>query len=236
MKKFLKKLTTVILLFVVFSQNIKSEIIFHFGNEKFESYKNGNNPGSTFILRHQCLVCHGKGKHYFENSKVCPNCNYWTNDQRKYNYCSVCRNNRMIITKQWIEICKNCKGKKVLSSNVSDSYYELIRNFTHDGYYDNEINGKNYIVLNTGSSNYYVNLLKVFPTNPQLCFEDWREKCYLFFSPNGEVSIRNNGGYMDDDKDFYGKWYIENNTLIIYVTYSWRNTKDFHYYREFKSN
>ncbi len=223
------------MIFFVFSQNIKSESIFHFGNEKNIIFKNNNKSGSTFILKYQCNVCFGHGGHYFDNSKACSNCSYWTNFQREVNYCSVCRNNRIIITKKWFKTCTNCKGKKVLSSNVSNSYYELIRNFTHDGYSDNEYNGKNLVVLNTyGRSR--VSLVKVFPNDPQLCFKDDLENCYLFFSPNGNVSIRNNGGSMDDDKDFWGKWFIENNTLKIDVIYSWRNTKDFHYYREFKRN
>jgi hypothetical protein len=235
MGKNLKILISVILIFFVFSQNIKSESIFHFGNEKNIIYKNNNKSGPPFILKYQCSNCFGKGVHNRENSKICSNCSYWTNYQKEVNYCSVCRNRRMIITKQWTETCTNCKGKKVLSSNVSDSYYELIRNFTHSGYLDNEYNGKNSIYLNENGRP-RVSLVKVFPTDPQLCFKDDRENCYLFFYSNGNVSIRNNGGQMDDNKDFLGKWYIDNNTLKINVTYSWRNTNDFHYSYDFKSN
>ena len=61
---------------------------------------------SNMYLKVTCELCNGKKTEL--GNVACPNCYYWTESQRQYNYCSVCKNRKYI---DKIVSCTRCEGK-----------------------------------------------------------------------------------------------------------------------------
>jgi hypothetical protein len=58
------------------------------------------------------------------NYETCQNCNYWTENQKKYNFCSNCKNKGYFITGR--SKCTSCNGtKKVPSFNMSGRTFSV---------------------------------------------------------------------------------------------------------------
>jgi hypothetical protein len=71
----------------------------------------------------ECFWC--KGKKVMIPLISCSNCNYWTDRQKEYNYCSVCRNKRVVDGP--LKACIPCKGKGYTTElNVSENLKYLI--------------------------------------------------------------------------------------------------------------
>ena len=62
------------------------------GNEKYIYFNSNPIKSTSNLITEISYVEHGGGYEY--NTTYCTNCNYWTQDQKKYNYCSACRNKR----------------------------------------------------------------------------------------------------------------------------------------------
>jgi uncharacterized protein (TIGR02145 family) len=62
------------------------------GNEKYIYFNSSPIKSASNLITEISYREHGGGYEY--HTTYCSNCNYWTEDQKKYNYCSVCRNKR----------------------------------------------------------------------------------------------------------------------------------------------
>jgi len=136
-----------------------------------------------------CGFCKGSKKNQYD--KNCPNCYYWTESQRQYNYCSVCKNRKYILGP--IEKCTYCEGYGYeLHFNV-DEELKFFENFS-DARTSITIIDKNHLVLIPNNKN-----------NPRVDFYS-----------NG--SLKMNLGNENNDKIEKLSWYLdEYNNLCIKV-------------------
>lgn len=82
--------------------------------------------GQLVFSETQRVDCYcGDGKE--TNYESCPNCNYWTRDQKKYNVCSKCQNRGFINV--GIKECSRCHGtRKISILSISDRKFCVFPN------------------------------------------------------------------------------------------------------------
>jgi hypothetical protein len=80
---------------------------------------------------YKCPICSGKKIRQEVSSTKCQNCGYWTDLQRKYNPCNVCKNQYGYINRYYNVTCFSCKGKGkgIYNYKISNSFTPIINNY-----------------------------------------------------------------------------------------------------------
>ena len=149
---------------------------------------NKNNLYSHFIFKHRCNNCHG-GKNFKSGLRRCPNCDYWTKDQRRFNYCNVCRNSEIIeIGKSYFVSCNVCKQTGIISSKVNLNFKMLLENFFKLD--DSRKLGQDAMIYMLESESGSLTFTKLidFNTLQFLCYSKGN-RYVLQFKSNGEVVV-----------------------------------------------
>ena len=192
MKIFLK--LSFLLMLILFSTNLLSQ----------------NNK----LKKERCVFCIGTKVQ--KETKTCTNCDYWTNDQRNFNYCSVCRNTRRLFSK-YIK-CAACDG---LGYKPENGYF-------HNGYFSNakltnskaKVDASKFACIK--NSNTKGKNLQQSDTNPDV---------YIFVDTDGtEFEFWDNGNFAvwDGNNRSIGKWKCKgSNNFDAYI--EWKGEK--HYFR-----
>ena len=161
------------------------------------------------LKKERCSFC--SGTKVQEITKYCTNCDYWTQSQRDFNYFSVCRNTRRVIS--GYKKCIWCGG---LGYKPENGYLPLAK-LTKPKAKVDESKFACIINSNTNGKN-----LKQTKDNPA---------AYSFFKGDGsEFIFWDNGdfAYWDGDTQAIGKWKCVGSNNFI-ANMDWKGT--IYYYR-----
>lgn len=187
MKIFLK--LSFLLMLILFSTNLLSQ----------------NNK----LKKERCVFCIGTKVQ--EETKTCTNCDYWTNDQRNFNYCSVCRNTRRLFSK-YIK-CAACDG---LGYKPENGYFSNAKLTSSKA----KVDASKFACIK--NSNTKGKNLQQSDTNPDV---------YIFVDTDGtEFEFWDNGNFAvwDGNNRSIGKWKCKgSNNFDAYI--EWKGEK--HYFR-----
>ena len=78
---------------------------------------------------YKCPICSGKKIRQEVSTTKCQNCGHWTDLQRKYNPCNVCKNQNGYINRYYNVTCYSCKGKGIYNYKISNSFAPIINNY-----------------------------------------------------------------------------------------------------------
>jgi hypothetical protein len=76
---------------------------------------------------YKCPICSGKKIRLEESATKCQNCGHWTDLQRKYNPCNVCKTKNGYLYRN--VTCYSCKGKGIYNYKISNSFTPIINNY-----------------------------------------------------------------------------------------------------------
>lgn len=161
------------------------------------------------LKKERCVFCIGTKVQ--EQKKTCTNCDYWTNDQRNFNYCSVCRNTRRLFSK-YIK-CNACDG---LGYKPENGYFPLAKLTSTKA----KVDASKFACIK--NSNTKGKNLQQSDTNPDV---------YIFVDTDGtEFEFWDNGNFAvwDGNNRSIGKWKCKgSNNFDAYI--EWKGEK--HYFR-----
>lgn len=126
-------------------------------------------------------------------------------DQKKYNYCSICRNERWIVLNQTKTQCKVCTGVGTLTSNVSNGFKELLKKIVYDDSKTNIFSSKNSYRLNKDV------LLRKVATKDLILFTDYEKHVDIILHSSGNAVVSVESSISSYQKGKYsGTWGIVN--------------------------
>jgi hypothetical protein len=158
-----------------------------------------------FPFTYSCWNCFGQKIFLKNKTKYCSNCSYWTKDQKKYNYCSICRNERWIVLNQTKTQCKVCTGVGTLTSNVSNGFKELLKKIVYDDSKTNIFSSKNSYRLNEDV------LLRKVATKDLILFTDYEKNVDIILHSSGNAVVSVESSISSYQKGKYsGTWGIVN--------------------------
>ena len=184
---------------------------------------NANYQDKDFILNYRCKNCNG-GKIFISRSRPCQNCNYWTKDQRRFNYCNVCRNNGVIYGKNSIIACKFCKQTGVLSSKINIKFKPLFEKYFDLD--DTRHLGQDAMIYSLNSEGGKLTFLGLidFNTLQFLCFSSGSR--YLFqFKSNGDIIPIEFENHLEKSANV-GNWEVYDNTFEMTVPFKLKSYID----------
>lgn len=167
--------------------------------------KNLPSNSGTFPFTYSCRNCFGQKIFLKNKTKYCSNCSYWTKDQKKYNYCSICRNERWIVLNQTKTQCKVCRGVGTLTSNVSNGFKELLKKIVYDDSKTNIFSSKNSYMLNKDV------LFEKVATKDLILFNDYEKDADIILHSSGNAVVSVESSISSYQKGKYiGTWSIVN--------------------------
>ena len=161
------------------------------------------------LKKERCVFCIGTKVQ--EQKKTCTNCDYWTNDQRNFNYCSVCRNTRKLFSK-YIK-CNACDG---LGYKPENGYFPLAKLTSTKAKVDAS---KFACIKNSNTKGKNLQQTKDNPSAYSFVKGDGSE---FIFWDNGDFA------YWDGDTQAIGKWKCVGSNNFI-ANMDWKGTT--YYYR-----
>jgi hypothetical protein len=203
---------------------ITKNIVVNNNIKKTQITFNKNNLYSHFIFKHRCNNCHG-GKNFKGGFRRCPNCDYWTKDQRRFNYCNVCRNREIIeIGKSYFVACNICKQTGIISSKLNLNFKMLFEKyFTLD---DSRKLGQDAMIYQLESESGTLTFTKLidFNTLQFLCYSKG-DRYVLQFKSNGDVIVVEFEGHLEKTNKI-GSWEIDESTFSMTIPFKLKSWGD----------
>ena len=156
------------------------------------------------LKKERCVFCIGTKVQ--EQRKTCTNCDYWTNDQRNFNYCSVCRNTRRLFS-EYIK-CNACDG---LGYKPENGYFPLAKLTSTKA----KVDASKFACIKNSNTN--GKNLQQTKDNPE---------AYSFFNnDNSELTFWDNGDFTitDGNGRAIGKWKCKGNNNFE-ANIEWKGT------------
>jgi hypothetical protein len=189
-------------------------------NQKF----NNSPQNGSIQLTYSCKNCFGYKYFSRKTTKVCSNCSYWTDTQRYYNYCSVCKNQREIVLKAWKEQCKVCNAKGTLTAKVSNEFQKLIKFALYDNSEQNIFDSKYSFKINSNVS------LEGVISYDIIHFYDYQYSLDLYLYSNGSAKIVSEGLKYTRAGDYYCSWEILEGKFSLKAELKYKNGGDLQRY------
>ncbi len=189
-------------------------------NQKF----NNSPQNGSIQLTYSCKNCFGYKYFSRKTTKDCSNCSYWTDTQRYYNYCSVCKNQREIVLKAWKEQCKVCNAKGTLTAKVSNEFQKLIKFALYDNSEQNIFDSKYSFKINSNVS------LQGVISYDIIHFYDYQYSLDLYLYSNGSAKIVSEGLKYTRAGDYYCRWEILEGKFSLKAELKYKNGGDLQRY------
>ncbi len=186
-----------------------------------KSISSGQN--SDYILKHRCKNCNG-GKIFINRNRPCQNCDYWTKDQRRFNYCNVCRNTGVIYGKNSLVSCNFCKQTGVISTKVNINFKPLFENYFKLD--DSRESGQDAMIYSLATDNGSLTLTNLIDYNTLqfLCFSKG-SRYVLQLKSNKEVVVVEFENHLEKTSS-RGTWDVNENTFSMIVPFKLKSYND----------
>ena len=188
------------------------------------SNRTNANLNNHYLFKYDCEYDCVNGKYIAKKDFICSNCDYWTQEQRRFNYCKVCRNNprQYIISKPVPH--KKCNGTGILKSNISINFKELIENYFYARMNYNQRSIWYDLKLNTSTSP-YVNKIVDYNTIQIIGSDKWGDRILLNFKSNGSIDvIEHDDAYEKEVNNAI--WKINDGILTIEIPFKFKGSRD----------
>ena len=181
------------------------------------------NQNKEFVIRHNCKNC-SNGKIFINRNRPCHNCEYWTKEQRRFNYCNVCRNTGVIYGKNSLVPCNICKQTGITSSKINISFKNLFERFfdLDDSRTQNQ-DAMIYSLSSEDGSLRFTNVID-FNTVQFLCFSKG-SRYVLQFKSNGDIVITEFENHLERAAST-GSWEVNDNSFKMQFPFKLKSYGD----------
>ena len=186
--------------------------------------RTNTNVNNNYLFKYHCEYDCVNGKYIAKKDFICSNCDYWTQEQRRFNYCKVCRNNprQYIISKPVPH--KKCNGTGFLRSNISINFKELIESYFYARINHNQRSIWYDLKLNTLLSP-YINKIVDYNTIQIIGYDKWSDRILLNLKSDGSIDvIEHNDSYEKEVNN--ASWKINDGILTIEIPFKFKGSRD----------
>jgi hypothetical protein len=179
------------------------------------SQLSGKNRATNFYFN--CSTCEGKKGQNKQETKLCSNCSYWTSTQRQYNYCNVCRNSRIIVTKYYFEKCGECNGTGKKGGLVNRPLFDIATGYLTKS----EFSELRYLTKGIFLDRVIHKGLLLFKSSMTSLTDSKKNTLYdLLVYDDGRAVLKTTGNSGDGDYKmgvYNGIWQIQNNEFHLNI-------------------
>ncbi len=191
-------------------------------NRTITNIKNQHNIDNHYLFKYDCGYDCEYGKYITKKDFICRNCDYWTEEQRRFNYCKVCRNNprQYIISKPVPH--KKCNGTGILKSNISINFKELIESYFYAEMNHNQRSIWYNLKLNISVSP-FIDKMVDYNTIQILGFDKWGDRILLNFKSNGSIDVLEHTDSYEKEVN-NASWKISGGILTIEIPFKFKGS------------